>query len=301
MKAFSTPHSGNAGIQPAQWGSELGPVAETSEHADWEGAVLRVRTSSMFRSAWRLARFGLALGGALVRFAVSRRHRTLRGRAEWLQDSCRRVAAAIGLEIRTTGPAIAGGLVVSNHLGYLDIVAIGAMHPCTFLSKSEVRSWPVIGWATRAAGTLFVRRERRGDISQAARAIAERIAAGGSVMVFPEGTSSDGSRVLPFHAGVFESVAGTDVRVTPIRISYGLADGDPATEVCYWGDMTFVPHFLHLLRKQQIVVNVLVGKAFPADVDRKRLAQRSHKAVAALNPDSGATGVCEDMGVGVRN
>lgn len=236
----------------------------------------------VLRTIRRLTVFGVILGLAFIRFLVFARNRTSTGRAEWLQDTCRRIGRAIGLETHVDGHGIAQGLLVSNHLSYLDVIVIGALHPCAFLSKAEVRSWPAIGWAARAAGTLFVRRESRADIARAAASISRLIKNGGSVMVFPEGTSTDGSRVLPFHPGVFDSVAGSAALITPIRIAYRLRDGDPAEEVCYWRDMTFVPHFLRLLGKERVIAEVRIGDPFQALDDRKALARAAHSAVVNL-------------------
>lgn len=255
----------------------------------------------VLRTIRRLTAFSVVLGLAFVRFLVFARHRTSTGRAEWLQDTCRRIGRAIGLEIRSGGHGISRGLIVSNHLSYLDVVVIGSLHPCAFLSKAEVRSWPAIGWAARAAGTLFVRRESRTDIARAAASISRLIGTGGSVMVFPEGTSTDGSRVLPFHPGVFDSVAGSAIRITPIRLAYRLRDGDPAEEVCYWRDMTFVPHFLRLLGKERVIAEVRIGEPFQALDDRKALARAAHAAVVDLAEPARVKSTEDFLADAVRN
>ncbi len=240
------------------------------------------RITPHLRSTWRIGVFLAILAGAFTRSALRRGHRTPAGRAEWLRDTCRRIVAGIDLEIRAEGPPIERGLLVSNHLSYLDIVVLGSLHPSAFLSKLEVKSWPVIGWGARAAGTLFVRRQNRADIAAAAKAIRDLLAAGGSVMVFPEGTSSGGAAVLPFHPGVFESVAGSSHRITPVWIAYTLEDGDPAEDVCYWRDMTFAPHFFKLLGKKRVVATVRVGPVLEATADRKQLARAARAQVMEL-------------------
>ena len=242
---------------------------------------------SFFRSLWHLLAFVVILGGEFCRFLLSPKHRTRVGRSEWLQDTCRRIASGIGLEIRASGPPIPTGLLVANHLSYLDIIVLGSLHPCSFVSKVEVRSWPVIGWGAQAAGTLFVRRENRADIAAAAKGIRDLLEQGISVMVFPEGTSSGGSDVLPFYPGVFESVAGSTHVVTPAWLGYELHEGDPAEEICYWRDMTFVPHFFKLLGKKQIIAHVRIGQAMTASGDRKSLARETHARVLDLAAEAG--------------
>ncbi len=242
---------------------------------------------SFFRSLWHLLAFAVILGGAFCRFLLSAKHRTQVGRSEWLQDTCRRIASGIGLQIRAIGPTIPTGLLVANHLSYLDIIVLGSLHPCSFVSKVEVRSWPVIGWGAQAAGTLFVRRENRADIAAAANGIRSLLEKGISVMVFPEGTSSGGSDVLPFYPGVFESVAGSTQAITPAWLGYELQHGDPAKEICYWRDMTFVPHFFNLLGKKRIIAHVRIGQALSASGDRKSLARETHARVVALAAEAG--------------
>ena len=240
------------------------------------------RIQPLLRSAWHLFAFSVILGAAFCRFLLFRKHRTPVGRSLWLQDTCRRIASGIGLDIRTIGPPIPTGLLVSNHLSYLDIIVLGSLHPCSFVSKVEVRSWPVIGWGAQAAGTLFVRRENRADIAAAANGIRDLLEKQISVMVFPEGTSSGGGTVLPFYPGIFESVAGSAHWVTPAWLGYALQDGDPAEEICYWRDMTFVPHFLRLLGKKRITAHVRIGRPLTASGDRKVLARETHARVVAL-------------------
>src|SRR6266540_4516663 len=119
------------------------------------------------RLAWLVGEFALAALGYLVHVVF---HRSDAARACWLQHACRRVLRVFNVSLRTSGPIPARGLLVSNHLGYLDILVLGAITPAVFVAKHEVRSWPAFGWFARLAGTVFVRRERRTD---AARATAE--------------------------------------------------------------------------------------------------------------------------------
>ena len=218
----------------------------------------------------------------LIRFCCRRRYQSPTGRAEWLQQTCQRIAVLVGLKIEAGGLPIHQGLLVSNHLSYLDIIVLGSLHPFAFVAKSEVKSWPIIGWCARAAGTVFVRRQNRSDLTVATAAVRTRLAEGVSVMVFPEGTSSDGAQVLPFHPGVFESVAGSETVITPAWLSYQIADGDPGQEICYWGDMTFLPHLFRLLGHSRIVAHVRFDPPMAAKDDRKSLARSARNQVLEL-------------------
>lgn len=133
------------------------------------------------------------------------------------------------------------GLIVGNHLSYLDVLVIAAEAPVCFVSKTEVRSWPIIGPLLRKAGTILVDRENLLKTTAAREQIAATLAAGVPVVLFPEGTSSDGTEVLPFRAMLLQPALEAGEAITPLAIAYDVIGGDPKTDVAYWGDATFFP------------------------------------------------------------
>jgi 1-acyl-sn-glycerol-3-phosphate acyltransferase len=159
-----------------------------------------------------------------------------------------------------------------------------------FVSKADVKNWPVFGWYTRRAGTLYVERERRGDVGRAAGEMRRVLQEGHVLILFPEGTSSGGDTVLPFRSSLFEPVANQGFPVTPAAVRYALGDGDAAAEVCYWRDMTLLPHLMNLLTKREIHVTVAFGRSHALDADRKELARRLHTEVLALRNEMEASG-----------
>src|SRR5579871_1459725 len=198
--------------------------------------------------------------GALARIAASGlwNHRTLpreasrlRG-AEWLHHSCAQALHALNVQLQIEGPLPAEGLVVSNHLSYLDILVYSAVLPCVFVSKAEVERWPVIGRYARWSGSVFVRRHDRGDAARANVSVEDALHEGVPVMLFPEGTTTAGRRVLRFHSTMLQPAIDAAAPVTPCAIDYELDDGDPAREICWWGDMTLLPHMWNLLGKRVI-------------------------------------------------
>lgn len=206
------------------------------------------------------------------------------GRAEHLRVESLRVAEAIGLEVQAEGHPRGAQLIVCNHLGYLDVVALATLGPKAFVSKAEVRRWPGIGHLAARAGTIFLDRERRSAVAEAADQIRQRVDQGVPVVVFPEGTSSDGSTVLPFHPSLFEVAIRESWRIAPAAIAYELPEGgDPATDVAYWGSMTFLPHFLGMLSLPRVVARIRFGATRVAAGDRKHLARQMHAAVAGLH------------------
>lgn len=177
----------------------------------------------------------------------------------------------------------ADGLIVSNHLSYLDILCFSSIAPCIFVSKSEVKGWPVFGRLATNGGTIYIDRESKADAHRVAKQIEDALRGGIRVVLFPEGTSSDGSDVLRFHAPLFESAVRAGVTITPAALLYEMSDGDPAQDVCYWGDMTFGSHFLRLLSKGDVRANIRIGTPLDGFVDRKAASKTLRSEVVALH------------------
>jgi len=203
-------------------------------------------------------------------------------KAAWLSRTCRRLIEELDFGIEVHGTPPRKGLCVSNHLSYLDIIALSATMPCSFVSKSEVRSWPVFGSYASLSGTIFVDRDRRMEVPRIAGQIGSAIESGIPLVLFPEGTSSGGSSVLPFRSSLFAPVASIGASVTPVAISYSMEDGDASEEACYWKDMTLVPHLLNLCSGKRLTITILFGEDVAPSRDRKILCEMSHKAVSAL-------------------
>ena len=206
----------------------------------------------------------------------------LRARTVWLQRSSRRVLRLLEAEIESDGSCPRDGLLVSNHLSYLDILVLTSLTPAVFVSKSEVRSWPVFGWFARMAGTLFLHRARRTDVVRISEEIATALRGGHLVVLFPEGTSSDGRQVLPFRSSLLEPVNGQQRPLSVACISYAVAGGSAENDVCYWGDMTFFPHLVKLLTKEKIRARVRFRKVEHRADNRKELARQLHAEVVRL-------------------
>jgi 1-acyl-sn-glycerol-3-phosphate acyltransferase len=203
-------------------------------------------------------------------------------RSRWLQWCSRRTLRVFSVQTDSAGPPPQAGLLVCNHLSYLDILVLVSLTPAVFVSKAEVKHWPVFGWFARLAGTLFVDRTRRSDVTRMNTLIENSLAAGNVLVLFPEGTSWNGSEVLPFKSSLLEPVVGTRHPISVGFLKYSLADGDAANDVCYWGDATFFPHLLKLMTKAHIHAHVhFAPVAHPAS-ERKALAQQLHGAVGQL-------------------
>ena len=203
-------------------------------------------------------------------------------RAAWLQRATIRHLKIFGFTSEITGQIPRTGLLVSNHLGYMDILVLGSLTSAVFVSKADVRRWPVFGWLAALAGTVFIERERRLHVGAVNAQIQAALDDGMLVVIFPEGTSSNGADVLPFRSPLLEPVAGGTHHITISRLQYSLQDGDAADEACYWGDHSFFPHLLNLLGKRALHAKVHFAPYGSSTADRKELAKQLHAAVSGL-------------------
>jgi 1-acyl-sn-glycerol-3-phosphate acyltransferase len=247
-------------------------------------------------SAWRKHPFRVTgrifwLGGALALGAACfLPHCAFRGKANraarsrWLREVARRLLPVFGVEIQIRGELPSGGLLVCNHLSYLDIVVLAAITPAVFVSKSEVRHWPVFGWFAKVAGSIFVNRQSRGQVGQLAEEMEDVLESGLLVILFPEGTSSGGETVLPFKSSLLEPATRRDHPLWVALIQYELpaGDGDVAEEVCYWKDMTLGPHLVNLLGKKSVGARLSFARVEDRATDRKELARQLHSRVLGM-------------------
>jgi 1-acyl-sn-glycerol-3-phosphate acyltransferase len=197
----------------------------------------------------------------------------------------------MGIEITVEGVFPERGAVISNHLSYLDIVVFAALHPCVFVSKEEVRKWPVVGWMTTMSGTVYVARGHGGSAMRARKGMQAALDAGLPVVFFPEGTTSNGSQLLKFHSGLLSQVTSGDAPVTAAYLRYGFVedngrDVSVANDVCYWGDRNMLAHIFNFLGLRGVRAEVRFAEepiAFSSDgLHRKRAAVEARSAVAAL-------------------
>ncbi|MBC7154859.1 MAG: 1-acyl-sn-glycerol-3-phosphate acyltransferase [Rhodobacteraceae bacterium] len=167
------------------------------------------------------------------------------------QAVCRATLILLGIRLGVRGTPMRGtGAVVANHASWLDIFTLNAVQRVYFVSKSEVAAWPGIGWLARATGTLFISRSGREAAAQK-RQLEARLNAGHRLAFFPEGTSTDGQRVLPFKSTLFAAFfspgLGEVMRLQPVSLRYTPANGQDPRHYAWWGDMAFGPHFLTIL------------------------------------------------------
>lgn len=244
---------------------------------------------------WRAARVTLhALAGlwtTSVVFPFARapaKREFIRG---WSADLLR----VLNVEARVSGHLdLAGGnvLIVANHISWLDIFVLNAQAPARFVGKSELAGWPLVGRLIKSAGTIFVARERRHDIRRVNSAASEALSGGDIVAVFPEGTTTDGSTLLRFHASLLQPIVESGGRVQPIAIRYRDTRGAPSAAPAYVGDDSFASSFWRVCGERSLVVELIATRVIPAErAHRRELAREAEAAIrAALGLPAGATG-----------
>ena len=185
---------------------------------------------------------------------------TLEQRAEWMQFAGRTALASLGIHYRVEGEIPQRGIVVANHLSYLDIAIFSAAMKCFFVSKAEISRWPYFGKAALAGGTMFVDRSSLASAENVANEIGERLALPIPTLFFPEGTSTDGSSVLRFRSRLFEPAILARAPITAASVRYILAEGAEERDLCWFGDEAFLPHLWKALRTPDFTAEIRFGE-----------------------------------------
>jgi 1-acyl-sn-glycerol-3-phosphate acyltransferase len=207
--------------------------------------------AGIFRAVHRAPRVLFYIIACLVNLALlALRRPPVTKKAECLHRWSARALRSAGIHAHIKGPRPSSGVIVCNHTSYVDILLMAAAVPTLFVSKKEVRAYPIIGQAAELCGTIFIDRDKSFSGQNIASEMDEALIAGACITFFPEGTTTDGSTMLRFRAALFSAPLRLRKLVTPAAIRYTLPDqqhGDPAHLVCYWGDMVLLPHVIRLL------------------------------------------------------
>ena len=193
------------------------------------------------------------------------------------------MAGLLGIGLDAQGQARTGAsLLVANHVSWLDILAVHAVCPqARFVSKADVRHWPLLGWLVGAVGTLFIERERKRDALRVLHLTADALRAGDTVAVFPEGTTGDGRTLLPFHANLLQAAIATGTPVQPMALRYSEPGQAVSPAVAWLGDTTLVSSLWTIACAQGLVVHV---RALPAEAsahaDRRALAEHLQQVLS---------------------
>ena len=234
------------------------------------------------RAAQRALTLAFALAVSLLRLGLARLPgpMTVESRARWLHSTGRLVLSSLGIRTTMSGEPPATGLVVSNHLSYLDVAILVSIFPCTMVAKAEISRWPVFGLMARSSGAMFVDRSSRASAVAVTEDVAERLKRALPVLFFPEGTSTDGSKVLHFHSRLFTPASEAGVPVTAAAVRYVIEDGTPERELCWFGDTLLLPHLWKALGTAGFCADVYFGDP-QVYRDRRTAADQTYAEITA--------------------
>jgi 1-acyl-sn-glycerol-3-phosphate acyltransferase len=235
-----------------------------------------------FRAIRRAVALAWSLANCIVSYWLLRLRGpvTLERRALWVQQSCRGILANLGVRYCVDGTPPNSGLVVANHLSYLDILIISAAMPCFFVAKMEIGGWPFFGKAARTGGTIFLDRSSLASAMTVADQMTERLKLPIPVLLFPEGTSTDG-QMLRFHSRLIDPATTAGTQITPAAIRYVFDDGTPERELCWYGDEQFVPHLMKVMRVAGFSARVRFGEPC-VYADRRVAADATYDEIATM-------------------
>lgn len=234
------------------------------------------------RRVWRVSRivihllWGFMLALLLGAFWWPQQPRVLAAKQRW----CQRFLRILGAELTVTGTPLGGSVfLVGNHVSWLDIPVIASQRHLYFLSKAEVGEWPLIGLLARAVGTLFIKRGS-GESGGKAREIASRLQQGHTVLVFPEGTTTDGTGLRRFFAQLFDAPLLASTPVQPLAIRYLDGMGAPDTAMAFIGDDEFHHHLWGMLLRRELRIRLHFCEPLEADRDRKGLCEQARERIS---------------------
>jgi 1-acyl-sn-glycerol-3-phosphate acyltransferase len=174
-------------------------------------------------------------------------------------------------------------LIVSNHISWLDNFVVQALCPAHFVAKSEIRSWPVMGWLVAHTGALFIERARRHHTLKINQDMMAALDAGDSVALFPEGTTGTCEAIRPFHSSLLQACIGSNAVLMPMGLRYVSPDGSQTHAADYVGEMNFITSLKNILREEKIIAELRIGPAInAAGKSRRDLALEAERAVANL-------------------
>lgn len=174
-------------------------------------------------------------------------------------------------------------IIAANHVSWVDIFVISAAHPARFIAKSEIRDWPIAGWLSDKAGTIFIRRTRRSDTAKINELMHVALAEGASIGFFPEGTTTRGDKLLKFHTSLFEPAVVNGATLAPAAICYRASDGTRNDAVAFIGELSFAESVGQIIRQKSMIAEIAFAPQIDAaGLTRRELALQAQGAIATM-------------------
>ena len=222
--------------------------------------------------------YGLLLAVIYPHLNQARQNRTLKN---WNRQLLAILNIGILIEGEQPAHGEGGCLIVANHVSWLDIIVLNAIHPSRFIAKSEVNDWPVIGWLCRRCGTVFIERASRQNTSMVNRRISLLLGQDVSIGLFPEGTTTDGKHIGPFYSALIQPAIDAGIPLLPMALRYQHNNGEPEFAAVFVGDMTLARSIWNILRcTQQNALVVFTPALMPENANRRVLARTAHEAIS---------------------
>ena len=232
------------------------------------------------RTVFRLFRTALHLLWGSATVALVFPFVPLPARRALKQRWSKQLIEILGFTLVSSG-ARPGGLIVSNHISFVDIFVINAIAPTAFVSKNDLLNWPIIGWLSRHTETIFLQRGSRRAAQETKEALTDYLRSGGSAAVFPEGTTTLGDRVLPFHGAMIQAAIDAGVPLTPMALRYRTRGGANSITPAYVDDITLWECIRAIVSDDGLVADVRVLAPLVSDgLDRRHLAALAHRVIA---------------------
>lgn len=283
-------------ISTTEQASDLNEVSESKVKTGAVPVLEKFRAGRKFARTAGLV--GMYVGSALFgKIRLRDRNKRLGFFTRNIGTYTRRALKLIDFEVETVGynPELMRNkryLLVGNHMSYIDIFILSSIQPCVFVTSVDLGETFFLGDIAELGGSIFVERRSRSKIERDIGVITDTLNAGHHVVIYPEGTSSNGERILPFKKSLLMSAVRAGVDVLPIVLKYTHIDGEPFSQknrdlVCWYGDMPFFPHFMKLmkLRRVRAELHFLDPIQAAPEITRHELADRAYAAIASVYGD----------------
>ena len=199
----------------------------------------------------------------------------------WSQEMLKIFNARLRLLGNVPPATLSSVLFTANHISWLDILAINAFQRVRFVAKAEVRQWPIVGWLAARTGTTFIRRSRHYELARVSRMVSRSLRKGHCVALFPEGTTTDGTSIRPFHSGLFESAIEAEATVWPVGLRYLEPEGTADVGVAFLGEDSLIASMLRIVARPTTDIHLWFAPPLVAfGSTRRELAQQAQDAIA---------------------